>query len=80
MSDTQYKPEGRTRLKAGCYTLLVAGPSGVILNLTMGMEQRDAMECHIDDDRLQELLVVSSVAAGVIEAQLHELQLKKGNL
>ncbi len=74
MSDAQFRRQGMTRLVPGRYTLLCTGPSGVILNLTVDLAHRTTFECLLDDERLQELLVVNSVAGGVIEGELHKAQ------
>jgi len=74
MSDAQFRPQGMTRLVPGRYTLLCTGPAGVILNLTVDLAHRTTFECLLDDDRMQELLVINSVAGGVIEGELHKAQ------
>lgn len=74
MSDAQFRPQGMTRLRAGQYTLICSGPAGVILNLTVDLARRTTFECLLDDERLQELLVINSVADGVIEGELHKAQ------
>lgn len=72
MSDAQFRPQGKTRLVPGRYTLLYTGPSGVILNLTVDLAHRTTFEFLLDDELLQELLVVNSVAGGVVEHELHK--------
>lgn len=74
MSDEALKPQGETRLMPGRYTLLCTGPTGVIFNLTVDLAHRTTFDCLLDDERLQELLVVNSVAGGVIEGELHKAQ------
>ena len=78
MSDAQFRPQGMTRLVPGRYTLLCTGPNGVILNLTVDLARRTSFDCLLDDERLQELLVVTSVAAAVIDAELMKMDAKEG--
>jgi len=78
MSDAQFRPQDMTRLRGGRYTLVCSGPDGVIFILAMDLASRGTFECHLDDDRLQELLVVTSVAADVVENELHKTQRQTG--
>ena len=71
-------PEGRTRLMPGRYTMIVTGPAGVVMSLAVDLASRTTVEGTIDDERLQELLVVTSVASGVVEGELHHAQRMAG--
>jgi hypothetical protein len=47
----------------------ITGPAGVCLDLVMDAELRLVRLFAIDDARLRELLIVTSVAAGQVEAE-----------
>ena len=68
------EPEGRTRLVPGSYTLIITGPTGLVMKLEMDMAVRTNFEALIDDELLQELLVITSVAGGLVEAEMHRVQ------
>jgi hypothetical protein len=72
-------PEGRTRLVPGRYTMIVTGPAGVVMSLAVDLASRTTVDGTIDDERLQELLVVTSVASGVVEGELHHAQRMAGD-
>lgn len=55
-------------MRTGDYTVTISGPSGVAFEGVVGLSGRDFVRLSIDDQVLQELLVVTSVCAGVIEA------------
>lgn len=55
-------------MRTGDYTVTISGPSGVAFEGVVGLSGRDFARLSIDDQVLQELLVVTSVCAGVIEA------------
>ena len=75
MSDSHHlSPQGLTKLEPGAYKLVCTGPKGIVFNLTVDLAHRTSFECLLDDERLQELLVVTSVASGVIEGELHLAQ------
>lgn len=73
MSDEMFRPQGTTRLQAGQYALVCIGPDGVVLSLDIDLSKREPTSCLVDDERLQELLVVTSVAGGVVEHELHKM-------
>ena len=73
-ADLMNQPVGRTRLVPGSYTLIITGPTGLVMKLEMDMAVRTRFEALIDDELLQELLVITSVAGGLVEAEMHRVQ------
>ncbi len=57
-------------MRSGDYTVAISGPSGVVFEAVVGLSGRDFARLAIDDQVLQELLVVTSVCAGAIDAEL----------
>lgn len=57
-------------MRMGDYTVAISGPRGVIFEAVVGLSGRKFVRLAIDDEALQELLVVTSVCAGAIDAEL----------
>lgn len=57
-------------MRPGDYTVTISGPRGVVFDAVVGLSGRNFARLAIDDEALQELLVVTSVCAGAIDAEL----------
>ncbi len=57
-------------MRMGDYTVAISGPRGVVFEALVGLSGRKFERLAIDDEALQELLVVTSVCAGAIDAEL----------
>lgn len=57
-------------MRMGDYTVAISGPGGVVFEALVGLSGRKFARLAIDDEALQELLVVTSVCAGAIDAEL----------
>lgn len=57
-------------MRMGDYTVAISGPQGVVFEAVVGLSGRKFARLAIDDEALQELLVVTSVCAGAIDAEL----------
>jgi hypothetical protein len=57
-------------MRMGDYTVAISGPQGVVFEAVIGLSGRKFARLAIDDEALQELLVVTSVCAGAIDAEL----------
>lgn len=57
-------------MRMGDYTVAISGPQGVVFEALVGLSGRKFARLAIDDEALQELLVVTSVCAGAIDAEL----------
>jgi hypothetical protein len=57
-------------MRPGDYTVAISGPRGVVFDAVVGLSGRNFARLAIDDEALQELLVVTSVCAGAIDAEL----------
>ena len=57
-------------MRPGDYTMTISGPRGVVFDAVVGLSGRTFARLAIDDEALQELLVVTSVCAGAIDAEL----------
>lgn len=51
------------------YTIIIRGPEGVILDAEIESTLRSVRRLALDDDKLKELLVLTSVCGGVVEAE-----------
>ena len=57
-------------MRMGDYTVAISGPQGVVFEAVVGLSGRKFARLAIDDEALRELLVVTSVCAGAIDAEL----------
>lgn len=55
----------------GEYSLLIIGPTGAVMSAVIDLEKRDVpVSLAVDDERLEEALVVTSMCAGFAEGEL----------
>lgn len=53
------------------YSVIIQGPSGVILHAEIDANLRKVRSLALDDATLKSLLIVTSVVGGVIESEMH---------
>ncbi|MCG3206291.1 MAG: hypothetical protein KCHDKBKB_03025 [Elusimicrobia bacterium] len=58
------------------FTITIQGRDGVVLDAVIDETLRFVRRLAVDDERLKELLVITSVCAGVVEGELMKLQAK----
>lgn len=59
----------------GKFNVVITGPDGVAMAAIIDIEKRDSLvSLALDDGRLQELLVVTSICAGTVEGELLKQQ------
>jgi len=56
----------------GEYSVLITGPKGVAMSAVLNLEERRhaPMSLEVDDERLPELLVITSILGGCVEGEL----------
>lgn len=58
-------------MRFGEYSVVITGPQGVVLDAAVGLSGRTLARLALDDEALKELLIVTSVCAGTVEAEIH---------
>jgi len=67
LTDNNDRVDGVGEGSSSDYRVTIMGPDGLALAMTMDAELRVVRAFAIDDDRLREMLIVSSVVAGQVE-------------
>ena len=58
-------------LSPGEYSIVITGPKGLILEGAIDLRAREHTRLALDDAHLSELLIVTSIVGGAVEAELH---------
>lgn len=55
----------------GKYSLIITGPTGAVMSAVIDLEKRDVpVSLAVDDERLEEALIITSMCAGCAEGEL----------
>lgn len=60
------------------FTIMIRGRDGVILDAEIDESLRLVRRLALDEEKLKELLVLTSVCGGIVEAEILKRQLKQG--